>query len=185
MVQAEFNNLGMTLKPEVEQIIILLACVHTDLRGQVSAKLHQAMQNTVAARFEQSVNCVTNFFRYWATDCIVIVLTASVANSCLEPDVEDEPDSFSAPFKVERLDDYLNSEKDEIFFTTAQRSDLTYAILNHISYGKKASHKGLAKLVANGSFVGAYPLHDGLYGVRQVHACMEGCAWISVPILVL
>eukprot|EP00045_Choanoeca_perplexa_P014447 m.170068 g.170068 ORF g.170068 m.170068 type:complete len:962 (-) comp16678_c0_seq7:1832-4717(-) len=128
MVQAEINNLGMTLKPEV------------------SEKLHQALKSSAAARLEEGVSCLTNFF------------------SCLEPDVEDEPDSFSAPFKVQRLQDFVNCDKEDVFFTTAQRSDLTYSILNHISYGKKASHKGLAKLVANGSFIGAYPLHDGLYG---------------------
>jgi hypothetical protein len=43
---------------------------------------------------------------------------------------------------------------------------LTFAILNNIKYGKKASQKGLAKLVANGSFAAAYPLHDGDWEVR-------------------
>ena len=55
----------------------------------------------------------------------------------------------------------------------AQRSDLTHSILNNIKYGKKASQKGLAKLVANGSFVGAYPLHDGDWDVSE--ACSLLC----------
>eukprot|EP00730_Choanoeca_flexa_P001318 TRINITY_DN10582_c0_g1_i18.p2 TRINITY_DN10582_c0_g1~~TRINITY_DN10582_c0_g1_i18.p2 ORF type:complete len:258 (+),score=22.57 TRINITY_DN10582_c0_g1_i18:765-1538(+) len=86
--------------------------------------------------------------------------------SRMQPDIEEEGDSFSAAFHLSRLDEFVNSDKEDIFFTTAQRSDLTYCILNHMSYGRKASQKGLHKLIANGSFSAAYPLHDGAWGEK-------------------
>eukprot|EP00730_Choanoeca_flexa_P001321 TRINITY_DN10582_c0_g2_i1.p1 TRINITY_DN10582_c0_g2~~TRINITY_DN10582_c0_g2_i1.p1 ORF type:complete len:1022 (+),score=268.43 TRINITY_DN10582_c0_g2_i1:51-3068(+) len=115
------------------------------LEDKVASKIQNAMTTTATEKIAQGINWVTSRF------------------TCLEPDVEEEPDSFSAPFRVDQLDDFLDHDKPAVFFTSAQRNDLTHTILDNIKYGKKASQKGLQKLIANGSFIAAYPLHDGMW----------------------
>eukprot|EP00055_Hartaetosiga_balthica_P010211 m.42879 g.42879 ORF g.42879 m.42879 type:complete len:915 (+) comp7082_c0_seq1:71-2815(+) len=81
----------------------------------------------------------------------------------LNPNVEEEPDSFSADFRVEMRNDFVGSDDESTFFTTSERSALVWDILQRVSYGPKVTQTGIKKLLANGTFSAAFPLHDGPY----------------------
>merc|ERR1712159_384835 len=66
----------------------------------------------------------------------------------IEPKVPKEDDSFSAPFRVHKQNEFEGIHTPERFFTTAERSDMTYSILSRTQYGKKKSQMGLEKLLA-------------------------------------
>ena len=53
---------------------------------------------------------------------VLLMSNLSGWNSCLEPDVEEEEDSYSAPFYVRKLNEFVNSDNPEMFFTTGEVS---------------------------------------------------------------
>ena len=71
------------------------------------------------------------------------------------------PDFYTAPFRVEKFDKFLGSENKESFFTRAQRSRLVFEILSTIVFGReKKGEVGIDRLIGEGAFSAAYPLHD-------------------------
>ncbi|EGD72461.1 hypothetical protein PTSG_11592 [Salpingoeca rosetta] len=79
----------------------------------------------------------------------------------LQPDVEEEPDSFSADFRMCIRDQFENIEDEDKFFTSGERSSLVWEKLTRVPYGAKDSQVGIKKLLTNGTFAAAFPLHDG------------------------
>ncbi|XP_053397685.1 anoctamin-4-like isoform X3 [Mercenaria mercenaria] len=95
--------------------------------------------------------------------------------------IEEDDNYFTAPFnrsRMEQLCDKNHTEDSSIwfvikdkesFFTNAQRSRIVYAILSRAFYedadpNNPAKRRfGIKKLLANGSYSAAYPLHDGKY----------------------
>lgn len=74
---------------------------------------------------------------------------------------EDEPeDFFCAPFKNERMHLFANATDEALFFNNAQRALLSHHLLANIRYGPKPDQFGIRKLAHNGTYFGAYPLHD-------------------------
>eukprot|EP00048_Salpingoeca_helianthica_P005079 m.84052 g.84052 ORF g.84052 m.84052 type:complete len:933 (-) comp13464_c0_seq1:29-2827(-) len=73
----------------------------------------------------------------------------------------DPVDFFSAPFTIELAHLFENSKDEKAFFNDAQRATLTYHLLISIRYGPKSDQVGLRKLLNNGAYLAAYPLHDG------------------------
>ncbi|XP_067675849.1 anoctamin-4-like isoform X8 [Haliotis asinina] len=75
-------------------------------------------------------------------------------------------DYFTAAFSRERVDQFIIKDKDT-FFNTAQRSLIVYQILLRCVYedlGDKRKNKfGIKKMLSTGSYVAAYPLHEGNY----------------------
>ncbi|XP_052279240.1 anoctamin-4-like isoform X4 [Dreissena polymorpha] len=82
--------------------------------------------------------------------------------------IEEDDNYFTAPFNRSRMDQFVIHDKEK-FFSNAQRSRIVYAILSRAYYededqdnsGKRRF--GIKKLLANGTFSAAYPLHDGKY----------------------
>ena len=71
------------------------------------------------------------------------------------------PDYYTAPFRAEKLDKFLGNENKQNFFTRAQRSRIVFEILSTIVFGKeKKGEVGIDRLVEEGVFSAAYPLHD-------------------------
>ena len=64
-------------------------------------------------------------------------------------------------FRVDKLDKFLGSENKQSFFTRAQRSRIVFEILSTIVFGReKKGEVGVDRLVEEGGFSAAYPLHD-------------------------
>uniref|UniRef100_A0A8C6UAG5 Anoctamin n=1 Tax=Neogobius melanostomus TaxID=47308 RepID=A0A8C6UAG5_9GOBI len=75
-----------------------------------------------------------------------------------------EPDNFTATFdknksKFFHLDD---TDKDT-FFPPSTRNRIVYYILSRCSYGSKCDEKGIKRLLNNGTYTAAFPLHDCRY----------------------
>lgn len=83
----------------------------------------------------------------------------------IKSDAHAEGMEFSGNFKVSRLHEFKNSEDPLNFFSRAERSLLTDYVLMRTHYGPKDSQRGYKKLIANGAFAAAFPLHDGPYEV--------------------
>ncbi|XP_013386411.1 anoctamin-4 isoform X1 [Lingula anatina] len=79
--------------------------------------------------------------------------------------IKPEPNYFTAAFDRERMKQGMFVIKDkESFFTNAQRSRVAYEILARMRYDDTDRDKfGIKRLINNGSFAAAYPLHEGKY----------------------
>ncbi|XP_066493211.1 anoctamin-5 isoform X2 [Tiliqua scincoides] len=84
-----------------------------------------------------------------------------------------EPDYFTAPFSKERQELYLIEDKNT-FFTPSVRNRIVYYILTRCPYGSEEGKKkfGIKRLLNNGTYAAAYPLHDCQYWRR---ACDLKC----------
>lgn len=80
----------------------------------------------------------------------------------------DDENYFTAPFNRSRLEQYLIQDK-ESFFSNAQRSRIVQEILSRCYYededpaNPSKRRFGLKKMINNGSYQAAYPLHDGKF----------------------
>ena len=71
------------------------------------------------------------------------------------------PDYYTAPYREEKLDKFLGSDNKQSFFTRSQRSRIVFEILSAIVFGReKKGEVGIDRLVEEGVFSAAYPLHD-------------------------
>ena len=71
------------------------------------------------------------------------------------------PDYYTAPYREEKLDKFLGSDDKQSFFTRSQRSRIVFEILSAIVFGReKKGEVGIDRLVEEGVFSAAYPLHD-------------------------
>ncbi|BFZ09443.1 hypothetical protein BsWGS_12480 [Bradybaena similaris] len=76
------------------------------------------------------------------------------------------PDYFTASFSRAREHQFIIKDKDT-FFSPAQRSLITHQILSRAIYedfGDPSKNKfGIKKMLNNGSYIAAFPLHEGEY----------------------
>ncbi|XP_062505132.1 anoctamin-7-like isoform X2 [Corticium candelabrum] len=93
--------------------------------------------------------------------------SASATNSCyrhFETPLDTHrarPVYYTAPFRKDRLDVYLNHDKPDKFFTSAQRSRLVYDMLQSAQFSDKKSDIGIDRLLESEVYTAAYPLHEG------------------------
>ncbi|KAM6273941.1 anoctamin-5 isoform 1-T1 [Porphyrio hochstetteri] len=74
-----------------------------------------------------------------------------------------EPDYFTAPFSKEKQELYLINDK-STFFSPSMRNRIVNYILTRCPYGTEEGKKkfGIKRLLNNGTYSAAYPLHDYL-----------------------
>uniref|UniRef100_A0AAQ5XUF0 Anoctamin n=1 Tax=Amphiprion ocellaris TaxID=80972 RepID=A0AAQ5XUF0_AMPOC len=74
-----------------------------------------------------------------------------------------EPDFFTAPFNKSKSDFFLIDDKDT-FFPPSTRNRIVYYILSRCSYFRDEcadkDKKGIKRLLNNGTYTAAFPLHD-------------------------
>ncbi|XP_004346228.1 hypothetical protein CAOG_05555 [Capsaspora owczarzaki ATCC 30864] len=75
--------------------------------------------------------------------------------------LDEEEESFTATFRYDRKDKFLNIEDPKLFFNQTQRSLLVYSMLNRTRFGPKPSDVGVPALQLKNVFTATYPLHDG------------------------
>uniref|UniRef100_A0A8C2KVH5 Anoctamin n=1 Tax=Cyprinus carpio TaxID=7962 RepID=A0A8C2KVH5_CYPCA len=77
-----------------------------------------------------------------------------------------EPDYFTAPFDKSKVDFFLIDDKDT-FFPPSTRNRIVYYILTRCPYYKEDCKEedktGIKRLLNNGTYTSAYPLHDCKY----------------------
>ncbi|XP_030645876.1 anoctamin-5 [Chanos chanos] len=81
-----------------------------------------------------------------------------------------DPDYFTSPFDKSKIDFFLIDDK-ETFFPPSTRNRIVYYILARCSYSKDSDvnkdKKGLKRLLNNGTYTSAFPLHDCRYWKRS------------------
>uniref|UniRef100_A0A8D3AMX9 Anoctamin n=1 Tax=Scophthalmus maximus TaxID=52904 RepID=A0A8D3AMX9_SCOMX len=84
--------------------------------------------------------------------------------------MQPEPDFFTAPFDKSKSDFFLIDNK-ETFFPPSTRNRIVYYILSRCSYlGEECGDKdkkGIKRLLNNGTYTTAFPLHDCRYWTRS------------------
>ncbi|XP_032378991.1 anoctamin-5 isoform X2 [Etheostoma spectabile] len=87
-----------------------------------------------------------------------------------------EPDFFTAPFDKSKSDFFLIGDKDT-FFPPSTRNRIVYYILSRCSYLRDEcgdrDKKGIKRLLNNGTYTAAFPLHDCRYWTRSKDANCE------------
>ncbi|MED6275747.1 Anoctamin-5, partial [Characodon lateralis] len=79
-----------------------------------------------------------------------------------------EPDYFTAPFSKSKSDFFLIGNQDT-FFSPSTRNRIVYYILSRCLYVTEecGDKKGIKRLLNNGSYTAAFPLHDSRYWIRS------------------
>ncbi|MEQ2274224.1 hypothetical protein XENORESO_016493, partial [Xenotaenia resolanae] len=79
-----------------------------------------------------------------------------------------EPDYFTAPFSKSKSDFFLIGNQDT-FFSPSTRNRIVYYILSRCLYVSEecGDKKGIKRLLNNGSYTSAFPLHDSRYWIRS------------------
>ncbi|XP_071381839.1 anoctamin-5b isoform X1 [Centroberyx affinis] len=87
-----------------------------------------------------------------------------------------EPDYFTSPFDKGKIDFFLINDKDT-FFPPSTRNRIVYYILARCPYYKEdrkdKDKKGIKRLISNGTYTAAFPLHDCRYWKRARNAECE------------
>ncbi|XP_078271613.1 anoctamin-3 isoform X2 [Rhinoraja longicauda] len=81
------------------------------------------------------------------------------------PDLE-EAESYTAPFSRARMHHFTINNKDT-FFSNSTRSRIVHHVLQRTKYEDGKSKMGLNRLLSNGTYVAAYPPHEGSYKSRH------------------
>ncbi|XP_061435132.1 anoctamin-6-like isoform X4 [Lethenteron reissneri] len=98
--------------------------------------------------------------------------------SCLEklyklsPDViRADVEYFTAPFQMSHRDAFLIHDQ-EAFFSETTRNRIVYYVLSRCGYTEEEDEEkvrfGIERLLSNGTYNAAYPLHDSLAGVDSL-----------------
>uniref|UniRef100_A0A672HJX8 Anoctamin n=1 Tax=Salarias fasciatus TaxID=181472 RepID=A0A672HJX8_SALFA len=84
--------------------------------------------------------------------------------------MQPEPDYFTAPFDKSKADFFLIDNKDT-FFPPSTRNRIVFYILSRCSYIREdcgdRDKKGIKRLLNNGTYTAAFPLHDSRYWTRS------------------
>ncbi|CAM4679351.1 unnamed protein product [Leuciscus chuanchicus] len=71
-------------------------------------------------------------------------------------------DYYTCAFRKSKMEKFLGSDDRENYFTNTQRHRIVYEILARTAYGRrKRAEVGVARLLNEGAFTGAFPLHEG------------------------
>ncbi|KAG9352682.1 hypothetical protein JZ751_021096 [Albula glossodonta] len=80
-----------------------------------------------------------------------------------------EPDYFTSPFNKDKIDFFLIKDK-ETLFPPSTRNRIVYYILSRCPYyreeHKDKDKKGIKRLLNNGTYISAFPLHDSRYWMK-------------------
>ncbi|KAL2093841.1 hypothetical protein ACEWY4_011153 [Coilia grayii] len=81
-----------------------------------------------------------------------------------------EPDFFTSPFDKSKVDFFLIDNKDT-FFPPSTRNRIVYYILSRCAYqnttSQQSDKKGIKRLLNNGTYTAAFPLHDCRYWTQS------------------
>ncbi|XP_059486515.1 anoctamin-7-like isoform X2 [Neocloeon triangulifer] len=84
-------------------------------------------------------------------------------------DVPNKPlDYYTCPFRKSKIEKFLGHANRASYFTNVQRSRILFEILSTAVFGKKKKGEvGVDRLVEEGVFSAAFPLHDGPYEIKN------------------
>ncbi|KAM9317962.1 anoctamin-7 isoform 2-T2 [Pholidichthys leucotaenia] len=84
------------------------------------------------------------------------------------------PDYYTCQFRANKLERFLGSDNQDTFFKTTQRHQVLYELLARTQYGSvKKGEVGIDRLVSEGVFTAAYPLHEGDYQLPKLPVALQ------------
>ncbi|XP_023932129.1 anoctamin-7 isoform X5 [Lingula anatina] len=94
----------------------------------------------------------------------------------MDQEVPNTPlDYYTCTFKRSKLDRFLGNENHDTYFSSTQRSRVVWEILSTSAYGKrKRAEIGIERLLEEGVYEAAFPLHDGPYE-KPKHYVSDEC----------
>nr|XP_045606846.1 anoctamin-7-like isoform X2 [Procambarus clarkii] len=105
-----------------------------------------------------------------STNWSEVILERLHLPNLMAEDVPNKPlDYFTCAFKKSKIDrklitKFLGSDNPDQYFTNTQRARIVHEILSTASFGKrKKGEIGIERLVEEGVYSAAFPLHDGAY----------------------
>ncbi|XP_053305226.1 anoctamin-5 isoform X2 [Spea bombifrons] len=106
-------------------------------------------KNDMAAPMENPLDCLLTPFK--------------LPDDIMSP----EPDYFTAPFSKQKEELFLINDRNT-FFSPSTRNRIVYYIISRCPYGTEEGKKkfGIKRLLNNGTYTAAYPLHDCQYWKR-------------------
>ena len=81
--------------------------------------------------------------------------------------VIEKNDYFMGRFKQEQLQQFVNHDDKEIFFSTVDRLYIVQRILENTRFSKEPRCVGLNRLVTEGAYTSHYPLHEGTVKLEE------------------
>ncbi|KAI5095678.1 anoctamin-7 [Silurus meridionalis] len=77
-------------------------------------------------------------------------------------------DYYTCAFRRSKMEKFLGCEDQDNYFTNTQRQRIVYEVLARTVYGKrKRAEVGVARLLNEGAFKAAFPLHDGPFELPE------------------
>uniref|UniRef100_A0A7N4P3N4 Anoctamin n=1 Tax=Sarcophilus harrisii TaxID=9305 RepID=A0A7N4P3N4_SARHA len=89
----------------------------------------------------------------------------------LQQHVPNKPlDFYTCAFRKSKLSKFLGSDSPDSYFSSTQRHRVVAEILARTMYGKrKHAEMGIARLLAEGAYAAAFPLHEGPFELPSYH----------------
>ena len=75
--------------------------------------------------------------------------------------LQEKPNYFMAPFMEDQLNEYVNYEDKEGFFSVTDRNYIVQHLLQNARFARGPNGIGLQKLLLDQVYIAGYPLHDG------------------------
>ncbi|CAH1405158.1 unnamed protein product [Nezara viridula] len=155
------SNAGLDMEEEVVQSSNRKLVYFIKIHATWPVLCHYAEELNMRAPLQAHPNPSVN----WSE----IALNTLRLPNIMYQDVPCKPlDFYTCPFRKSKIDRFLGSENQETFFSNTQRSRIVYEILSTAMFGKKKKGEvGIDRLVDEGIFSSAFPLHDGPYEVKK------------------
>ncbi|XP_029911758.1 anoctamin-7 [Myripristis murdjan] len=98
--------------------------------------------------------------------CIPNIMAESVPNRPL--------DYYTCAFRRSKMNRFLGCDNHETYFTNTQRHRIVFEILARTLYGKrKRAEVGVARLLNEGAYTAAFPLHEGPFQLPEYEVCPD------------
>ncbi|KAK6303538.1 hypothetical protein J4Q44_G00259920 [Coregonus suidteri] len=98
--------------------------------------------------------------------CIPNVMAQSMPNRPL--------DYYTCAFRKSKMEKFIGFEDHDTYFTNTQRHHIVYELLARTVYGKrKRAEMGVARLLNEGAYTAAFPLHEGPFELPAYEVCPD------------
>ncbi|XP_067007730.2 anoctamin-7 isoform X2 [Anabrus simplex] len=165
---ANLRRAGLDMEEEVVESSNRKLVCFIKLHATWSVLCHYAEELNMRAPLQAHPNPSNN----WSE----MLLKALRLPNIMQEEVPNKPlDYYTCPFRKSKIDRFLGSENRDTYFTNVQRSRILHEILSTAVFGKKKKGEvGIERLVEEGVFCSAFPLHDGPYEVKKKNGVIEG-----------
>ncbi|XP_065333493.1 anoctamin-7-like isoform X2 [Cloeon dipterum] len=166
---ANLKRVGLDMEEEVVEASGRKVLCFIKLHAPWPVLCHYAeelnMRAPLQKRSDTSAEAHPNPSVNWSQQLLKILRLPNI----MYEDVPNKPlDYYTCPFRKSKIEKFLGHDNRATYFTNVQRSRILYEILSTAVFGKKKKGEvGVDRLVEEGVFSAAFPLHDGPYEIKN------------------